>query len=160
MQRQSRFNILLKKKGISPLIATVLLISFTVGIVSLVMIWGRTYVTEKTEQQGISADASMSCVNMKITVDKSCRTDDNTVLLTIRNLNSENIDAFIFRSDTVDIVVEHNEPLAGFTTSDITASETNIGKLSTLDIVPQKKLLNDWLPCSSAAKTVRITPCS
>ena len=39
---------LTQKKGVSPLIATVLLMAFAVALGALVMTWGKSYVTEET----------------------------------------------------------------------------------------------------------------
>ncbi len=49
------------KKGVSPLIATVLLIAFTVALGAVVMNWGRSYVTETAEKVKTSSDIELSC---------------------------------------------------------------------------------------------------
>ncbi len=41
----------MNKNGISPLIATVLIIGFTVSLTAIVMVWGRGLVTQTTEEQ-------------------------------------------------------------------------------------------------------------
>jgi len=57
------------KKGVSPLIATVLLIAFTVSIGSVVMNWGTGYVKEEQEKATVTSDVRLTCatdVNLKI----------------------------------------------------------------------------------------------
>ena len=57
------------KKGVSPLIATVLLIAFTVAIGSVVMNWGTGYVKEEQEKATSTSDVRLTCatdVNLKI----------------------------------------------------------------------------------------------
>ncbi|MFH1592820.1 MAG: archaellin/type IV pilin N-terminal domain-containing protein [Candidatus Woesearchaeota archaeon] len=58
----------INKKGISPLIATVLLVGFLVVVILIVWLWGYDFVTEQAEKQGALADASENCVEtvMKI----------------------------------------------------------------------------------------------
>jgi flagellin-like protein len=60
------------KKGVSPLIAAVLLIAFTVAIGAVVMTWGRNYVqsnidkadTQGTIQSSCSLDAKLNVLNL------------------------------------------------------------------------------------------------
>ena len=42
----------MKKKGISPLIATILLIGLVVSLVVLTTLWGKQYILEKTNKEG------------------------------------------------------------------------------------------------------------
>ena len=42
----------MNKRGISPLIGTVLLIGFTIGIALLIFSWGGRFTTELTEAEG------------------------------------------------------------------------------------------------------------
>lgn len=55
-------------KGISPLIATVLLIGFVVALGSVVMLWGKGFVKEKTEKEGALSQAKLDCegINLKV----------------------------------------------------------------------------------------------
>ena len=55
--------IFLNKKGVSPLIATVLLIAFAVAIGSVVMTWGRGYVEEMQSTSQERSNAALECVN-------------------------------------------------------------------------------------------------
>ena len=78
---------LLLKKGVSPLIATVLLIAFTVAIGSVVMNWGTGYIKE---EQSVATSTS----NVKLI----CATDVNLKVMKINNMkdycytnDSENI---------------------------------------------------------------------
>lgn len=57
------------KRGISPLIATVLLIGFVVAVAGVAMMWTRGFVGEIQEKRGAEATASLSCsTDVKITV--------------------------------------------------------------------------------------------
>lgn len=147
------------KKGISPLIATVLLIGFTVALTSIVMMWGKGFVTEKTTKEGALAEARMDCLEVEFTVDKSCRPQaaQNDISLTLRNLKNTKVDAFVFTSAQLEDVIEKNEELAGLGMKEFTITAPN---LQTIDIVPQKRVGGNYIPCSGSTKSVRITnPC-
>jgi flagellin-like protein len=49
------------KRGVSPLIATVLLIAFAVALGAVVMNWGRTYVTQTAQDVKSSSDVELAC---------------------------------------------------------------------------------------------------
>jgi len=52
-----------KKRGISPLIATVLLIGFTIVLAALVMKWGSELFRSTTTTQGCASQARLSCAS-------------------------------------------------------------------------------------------------
>ncbi len=52
------------KKGISPLIATVLLIGFTVALAAVLMTWGLDYVKKSTEQVGGKTEEYLKCSDL------------------------------------------------------------------------------------------------
>lgn len=49
------------KKGVSPLIATVLLIAFSVALGAVVMNWGRGFISEKTDDVEKTTDVQLKC---------------------------------------------------------------------------------------------------
>ena len=103
--RMKKFN----KKGVSPLIATVLLIAFAVALGALVMNWGREYientqekVTQQSEQQtACTFDTSITLVNIG---EKPCLDPgDNTFYAIIENGNYElsGYKVTIFANDSI-----------------------------------------------------------
>ena len=54
---------MINKKGISPLIATVLLIGFTIVLAALVIRWGSELVTTLTQEQSCQNEATISCTS-------------------------------------------------------------------------------------------------
>jgi len=52
------------RKGISPLIATVLLIGFTVALAAVLMTWGLDYVKKSTEQVGSKTEEYLKCSDL------------------------------------------------------------------------------------------------
>lgn len=72
-----------QKRGMTPLIATVLLIGFTVALAAVVMTWGFDFVKKQQDRVKDTTDTSLMCTNdlgFKIEVD--CANDkiavDNT----------------------------------------------------------------------------------
>ena len=59
--RRSAKNWLKSKKGISPLIATVLLIAFAVALGAVVMNWGRSYVEDTATNAQRTSDIKVDC---------------------------------------------------------------------------------------------------
>ena len=56
------------KRGISPLIATVLLISFSVALGAVVMSWGQTYIAQKAEFATGVQEYSSGCAQAEISI--------------------------------------------------------------------------------------------
>ena len=56
-------HIMKRKKGMSPLIATVLLIGFAVALAALVMTWGLDFIKGQTGNVDTSTDQALKCVN-------------------------------------------------------------------------------------------------
>lgn len=54
-------NLAFTKKGVSPLIATVLLIAFAVALGAVVMNWGRSYVENTAESVRQKSDRDIQC---------------------------------------------------------------------------------------------------
>ncbi|MDD3264034.1 MAG: hypothetical protein PHT94_04025, partial [Candidatus Nanoarchaeia archaeon] len=80
------------KKGVSPLIATVLLIAFTVAIGSVVMNWGTSYIKEEQVKATSTSDVRLTCatnVNLKLmkisNLQDYCYTNDSeNVTISVR----------------------------------------------------------------------------
>mgnify|MGYP003943950683 CR=1 FL=1 len=55
-------------KGVSPLIATILLVGFTVSIVALTILWSRGYIEERAEKEEKLSSTKLACEQLKFTV--------------------------------------------------------------------------------------------
>ena len=98
------------KKGISPLIATVLIIGFTIVIAALVITWGTNLFKKTQEATGQQAYINLACTetlgNMDLTISKQ---PGNVVSMTVDNSVRRAIDGFVVRvydatgaADTID----------------------------------------------------------
>ena len=86
------------KKGIESLVATVLIIGFTIVLAALVMRWTGILFTTTTENTGSQSEIAVTCVSdIKISVQDSC-IEGNKVKLLIKNEGGQNINSFIVQS--------------------------------------------------------------
>ncbi len=92
------------KKGISPLIATVLLIAFAVALGAVVMNWGRAYVEDTARDTGVTSDTRIAC-SQNVAVQlvhvggspRICYNDDDQhVEITLQNRGSMDLEGFVF----------------------------------------------------------------
>ncbi|MBU0930191.1 MAG: hypothetical protein KJ623_03920 [Nanoarchaeota archaeon] len=56
------------KKGVSPLIATVLIIGFTIVLAAVVMQWGGSFVRDLTEKTAESTTVATECIGMNFEI--------------------------------------------------------------------------------------------
>jgi len=146
-----------KKRGISPLIATVLLIGFIVALVAVVMMWGKGFVMEKAQKEGSLADKQLGCTRVKIDIKK----EGNSIF--VLNSGSEPIDGLILRQlNIVKKCRPGSADCSGFTRlNELDRYDlSNVGGLSggkNTDVIPA--LIPEGagaplVPCSEQMKTI------
>lgn len=59
----------MQNKGVSPLIATVILIGFVVIIIAIIILWGKDYLQEKAEKSSALEEAARDCLSVDISVE-------------------------------------------------------------------------------------------
>ena len=91
------------KKGISDLIATVLLIGFTVALAAIIITWGGRFIEDVTEQTSQRTDIALKCSRLdfnikRVVCDATFQIDeveiqndgqDTITMVTIRSSNSD-----------------------------------------------------------------------
>ena len=83
----------MEKKGISPLIATVLLIGFTIVLAAVVMRWGSEFVRETTEETACLSDLSIVCTNLRVEITNAF-SNSTGIYITISSASDQTIDGF------------------------------------------------------------------
>ncbi|MEW6063096.1 MAG: archaellin/type IV pilin N-terminal domain-containing protein [Nanoarchaeota archaeon] len=74
------------KRGVSPLIATVLLIGFTIAIGVIVYLWYGNIVKEQAEKQSALSEIRSDCATgIAISVNDACLSSGNILKVTVRN---------------------------------------------------------------------------
>lgn len=128
------------KKGISPLIATVLLIGFSIAIAILIWMWYGNIVNERTAKISAQGNGEIICSSQISYSIKSVCTSDETIIIKIENKGAD-IDNFKItltgstsKTDTVTV----GTPIAKTQTKEI-SSYMNVSKIGTIkkvSIVP------------------------
>jgi flagellin-like protein len=152
-----------KKRGISPLIATVLLIGFVIALLLIVFLWGKNYIEELAAKRGALAEKQQECQLVGFNVKSVSPPAGNQVTLIIENTKDKAIDKFVFRGltdgDNSD-VVENFEKLGPLEIKsyDITfGMGFGAGGIKKIDTIPALKAgKNKYVPCSDAHLTVKL----
>lgn len=150
----------MQKKGISPQIATVLLVAFVIALVVMVFLWGKNYIQEKVEKEGKLAEKQLECENLRFEVVNAYQQGNNMVI-TLKNEIEREISKFTFRiiGDKIE-VVESYDKLDNLTIKqyilefqeDIVVAPKSVG------IIPWLKIVHGYyVPCSKKSIEVRIS---
>ena len=91
------------KKGISPLIATVLLIAFTIAIAVIIMRWGTDFVKNITKSTEESTEMALKCTDLKIEMSDIDCTDNKLKLTNNGNIEIKSVKFRIYTADDVEI---------------------------------------------------------
>lgn len=140
----------MSKKGISPLIATVLLISFVVILSGVIMFWGKQYVTELMEKKGEVASAKLDCEHVSFEVVSLSGSN-----LLLRNSGSVKIAGFILKYPNVDQPDQFNKVVGP--AEDATIIITGGG--AQVNVIPMLKPSGVGappVPCSTKHKLVNL----
>lgn len=150
-------KILLSRKAVSPLIATVLLIAFAVALGAVVMNWGRGYVDETTAFASEKTAKEIRCsmdIGLKFIefndVKQVCLNngtgdpDASSINFTIQNSGTVAIEGVkiqaIGNSSIVDQDINISMPIAGILKGFINYSLTGNGSLKQVRIIPMIKV--------------------
>ncbi len=107
-----------KKKGISPLIATVLIIGFTVALAAVIMVWGQGFIKGMQEKTEAGADVQLVCAqDVVMQVSNVCRDTPTTLKVTVKNDGSKALKKITLRA-------YESESIIG--TADLTAATGDV----------------------------------
>ena len=103
-------NKMRNKRGISPLIATVLVIGFTIALALVIFTWGKTFTQTLTEDTGKKAEQQLGCLQANLVsfeIKKACYSGSN-VEFTLENKGDTTLDKVTLRvtgveEDQVDV---------------------------------------------------------
>lgn len=160
------------KKGISPLIATVLIIGFTIVLAALVITWGtKLFKTTVADTEAASKIALACTTGLKLDV-LSAEADGSTLTVRMRNNNQDrDIDNFLFilngldaSDEEISVKVDPTDPTSTVTTADSTYnlgfgvkkdytidySTAGFDNLNTVDIYSKFNIDGKLKACDSA----------
>ena len=155
------------KRGVSPLIATVLLIAFAVALGAVVMNWGSNFVKQQTQRAEDTTNTKLGCalrVSLKIaeidSIPQLCYGGGGTAGYVELRLNNEDetnsIDGLsisiggesgVYNNDTINTTIPVG--LSGFV--NMTYSYASYGKIKSIIIVPKISIGGILTPCGGSA---------
>ncbi|VVB81533.1 Uncharacterised protein [uncultured archaeon] len=156
------------RRAITPLVATILLVAFSVGLGALVMSWGEDYIAQKAEFVQGTAEVKSGCDAAKITLikiggqEQACIGPDG-IQLWIDNgpdIDVYNIHARIAGTDGVDVKEEIlTEPLlkANAAKAKVPFNKA-IGPIMQIKLTPKIWTGSNVAICSQGAITIEKMP--
>ncbi len=130
---------MLKKRGITPLIATVVLVGFAVVIIALVVLWGTGYVKDLQEKEGSIAATKLGCSTDVGIALLGAEMSGDDILIEVENTR-EQIDGFyiVVRGDGWQDTLEVAEGVGPGEVKTIRASyDTTLGDAEEVDVIPR-----------------------
>ena len=143
----------INKRGISPLIATVLLVAFVVALAIIAFLWAKHFVSEQAVKRGAVSQQTLNCatdVEIKIT---NAYVSEDKIYITIENLKSNTVDGFVIRiigANSVEPIEIYQQPLkpleVGVFVSEFHEDVT--GSVKEIEIIPRLRVAKGiYVPC-------------
>ena len=147
----------LNKKGVSPLIATILLILFVVFVASIVIFWGRTFVKERADKEGVLAEKKLKCESIEFNVKSYDKAKKEII---VENIGADSIDGFVMRvvsgGEGADQVIQRIDSLK---TASLVSQKLSLGTNAKVDLIPALRpegINAPLVPCSNKHKVVKL----
>ena len=150
-----------RKRGISPLIATVLLIGFTIALASIIFSWVSSFTEERASKTAEIVKSEVSCAtSIEIGIEKAC-VDSAGVHFTLENRKNNDISGFVVRLESatdpnVD-VIEVDQRLGALEVTNVDVVPQNLGAPESALIVPKLSIGGKVALCQEKAIEVFIT---
>jgi flagellin-like protein len=99
----------MNKKGISPLIATVLIIGFTVALAAVIMTWGQSFSKSMSQSTEETTAVQLACAqDVQFDLTNVCHDGAGNLKLTVENNGNKDLDEITARikkdQSTIDVV--------------------------------------------------------
>ncbi len=151
------------KKGISPLIATVLIIGFTVALAAVIMTWGSSFTKSIQSGQEEATKQQLACAQkVSLSIKSGCLTKDfKSIQMILENKGSIDIKKIKFRLyenansvSTKDLAdfdkITGNQALTSFAIKTITVSPTNPKDIKKIEAIPTVSVDSKEVTCAGA----------
>jgi len=153
----------MKKRGVSPLISIILIISFTIVIAAFVFVWGSGTFVKYKEKTDFESTGSLECATKTaINIKKACILGDK-VQLQIENTGSRDIDSFLFRTKGNNINLFELNKNSGVYSSNMFEAEFDANRLTgilnpnEIEVFPRLLINNKYFTCDKTS--ISIKPC-
>lgn len=148
-------NNLLRKKGIEPVVTTVLLVGIAIVVSATFFLWGRGYQESVQEKQGAIAEKSLECNSQVSFIVTNVDKQKKSIELSNQGIK---IDAFTLRiiGDQTE-VKEVPSPMASNSKKELSYQSFTIQKPSSLEIIPKLSIAKGlYQPCSEKLIKVKL----
>lgn len=150
------------KKGISPLIATVLIIGFTVALAAVIMVWGQGFIKGMQEKTEAGADVQLTCAqDVVVAVSDACIIPavapavPTQLKVTVKNDGNKDLSTLTLRvyESASKIATVNLGALTAFGVNTFTATPTGItvGSIQQVEVVPQVMISGKPVACAQSA---------
>ena len=144
------------QKGISPLIATVLIIGFTVALAAVIMMWGTKFTRDVQKSTEKSAESNVVCAqDVILEINGACRQPDTTSVYNISISNNGRVDVSglnikLYKSNTEIDSAASSIGITKFDTETISV-EASGGQqnIKMVEVIPTIALGGDSVTCAS-----------
>lgn len=159
-----------QKKGVSPLIATVLLIAFAVALGAVVMNWGRSYTEQTAENVKKKSDVDVKCsldVKLKLlelsSKPQMCMSENgasSNITFTVLNDGQKKVEGLritIFGTSNIATNTSLSNatvPVAGGTRQSVWYNFNEVGNVQKVLIVPIVDISGVQTPCSGSGSVL------
>jgi len=104
------------RKGISPLIASVLLIAFTMTIAGLMAAWATSYVSGQTEKLTEQSETTKSCSGANFRIESDTMKTNTSVTVVLYNsggVDFTNMNVNMFYTNSTDVIIQKISNVSG-----------------------------------------------
>lgn len=123
------------KKAISPLIATVLLIGFTVALAAVIMTWGQGFTKKITGETETTTEQALTCTKLNFEISSADCTGNTITITNNGNTEIKSLKLRIYKSTAVD-VEDSSTLIGGFDVKDITLTTTLDTTVTKIEAIP------------------------
>ncbi len=146
------------RKGISPLIATVLILGFTVALAAIIITWGLSFSRETASgvEESALKDIALTSVTMGI---RSAELSGDQLRLTIENTGRRAVEQMKIRihgSDGADVVdTASGLDVYGIGNFNVSFNTTKVGAIEKVEVVPVVSYNGEDVVCSNCAGKIK-----
>ena len=147
--------LLQSRKGISPLIATILIIGFTVALAAVIMTWGQSFVNGITASTEANTEKQLACTQVLLKIIDACSDIiAEEVQISISNDGKQKMESLIVRIHsqignmaTTNFGGNSLDPLAIKTVAEPFA---DAGEVRLIEVIPTIKIRDGFSTCSNS----------
>ena len=159
---QEKDNLVFNKKGISPLIATVLLIAFVILIAVLVFFWWDKIIKAQAEKTGAETVGAISCAQEVSFTISNPTCSSGTINFDVENTNTGNIYKFKIRTkdeNGILEVIDLTTPLQASAATQIGVTYNDaLGTPNKIEVIPEVVSEGATVTCSEQSQVATV-PC-